>query len=418
MKERIKALVRERLQNRRIILFGVDQTAKEFYQEVKGKLPISHCVSNAAKEWGEKAFLGELDVRPFRKDELEENDYLIVCGSVVFFRNIELQLSKEGLSMYDDFVESHIAEVVFSNKKFALFYGQCILRDIYQRLIQVPAFSKEYKSVFTQTIKHQAVVINRLLYYAKDICDLYIYTPRILDRDSIYALSPEEMPADCKIVSVSNLTASIYWPQINTKLDEYNRWYLHSYNSERSRDFYHTLYRKEDCNINRMVLEGKSTKEIVDTLSAEDYYSEKQVKRGFQYAMKLIQIAEKDVDIKVADFILENFRKQMLYQNFIHPNKCIIYEYIRRLLHTIDISTAEIDELEREAPMHEHQSGDVPIYPSVIKALELEFADDTTKYEVMIGSGMVYMTFREYMEHFAEYTRKTMEISRLFGEQA
>lgn len=416
MKERIKALVKERLQNRRIILFGAGQIAEEFYQEVKGRLPISHCVSNVAKEWGEKAFLEELDVQPFRKDELEENDYLIICGPIAF-RDIELQLSKEGLSMYEDFVESHIAEVVFNNKKFALFYGQCILRDIYQRLMQVPAFSKEYKSVFTQTIKHQAVVTNRLLYYAKDICDLYVYTPKILDIDSIYSLSPEEMPADCKIVSVSNLTSSLYWPQINTKIDEYNDWYLYSYNSERTMDFFHTLYRKEDCNINRMVLEGKSTKEIVDTLSSEDYYSDKQVKRSFQYAMKLIQIAEKDVDIKIADFILENFRKQMLYQNFIHPNKCVIYEYIRRLLHAIDISTAEVDELEQEAPVHEHQSGDVPIYPSVIKALELEFVDNATKYEIMVGNGMVYMTFREYMEHFAEYTRKTMEISKLFGEQ-
>lgn len=416
MKEKIKALVRERLKTRRIILFGAGEIAEKFYQEVKGRLPISHCVSNIKKEWGKNAFLGELDVRPFRKEELQSKDYLIVCGPIAF-RDIELQLSKEGLSMYEDFVESHIAEAVFNNKKIALFYGQCILRDIYQSIIQVPSFLHEYMAVFTQTSKGQAVVINRLLYYAKDLCDLYVYTPKVLDLDSIYSLSPKEMPADCKIISVSNLVVYLYWPQITRTLTQYNQWYLHSYNAERDMDFYHTLYRRGDLNINRMILEGRSDAEIVELLSSEDFYSEKEVKRNLQYSFKLIEIAERDVDIKILDYIHANYRSKMLYQNFAHPRKCVIFEYARRILKEVGIATEELNALEQNSPEHIHQGGDVPVYPSVIKYLGLEFADRNTKYEIMVGNGITHMTFAEYTAHFAEYTRKTIEIMRMFGEQ-
>lgn len=413
MKNKIKCLVRERLSSRRIILFGAGVIAEEFYEQYGAALNISHCVSNLQKEWGEAAFMGKLDVRKYVGAEIGENDYIIVCGPLAF-RHIELQLNAGNMRMYEDYVESHIAGAVMEDKKIALFYGQCILRDIYQCLMQVPAFNEEYVSVFTQTAKNQAIVINRLLYYMKDISDLYVYTPKVLDLDSIYSLSPEELPPDCQVVSVSNLEVSLYWPQIDTKLDRINDWYLHPYHSERSLDFYHTSYRHEDCNIIRMIQEGKTVREVVDILSSEDFYTEKEVLRNRKISLKLVDIAEINVDIKILDFIRDNHQKEMLYQNFIHPNKAIIWEYVSRLLSKIGVSTYEVEKLKEDSPTHIHQGGDVPIYPSVARHLKLEFIREDTQYEIMTGNGIEYMDFREYTEHFAEYTRKVMEIFRMW----
>lgn len=409
MKNKIKSLVRQRLADRRIILFGAGVIAEEFYEQYGDSLNISHCVSNLQKEWGEAAFLGKLDVRKYVRSEIEENDYVIVCGPIAF-RSIELQLNADNMRMYEDFVESHIAGAVMENKKIALFYGQCILRDIYECLIQVSAFNEEYVSVFTQTAKNQATVLNRLLYYMKDISDLYVYTPKVLDLDSIYSLSREDLPADCRVVSVSNLVVFLYWPQIDIKLDHFNDWYLHPYNSKRNLDFYHTLYRHEDCNIIRMIQSGKTVSEVVDVLSSEDFYSEKEVLRHRNVSLKLVSVAENNVDVKILDFIKDNHQKEMLYQNFAHPNKAIIWEYVSRLLSTIGVSAHEVEELKKDSPEHIHQGGDVPIYPSVAKHLHLEFIREDTQYEIMTGNGSVYMNFREYMTHFAEYTKKVMEI--------
>ena len=240
-KEQIKSIIRDKMASKRIILFGAGVVAEEFYEEYKDELNISHCVSNMKSEWGEKALLGEIDVCKYRKEDITQNDYLIVCGPFAF-RTIELQLYADGLKMYENFVESSIAKAVFSGKKIALFYGQCVLRDIYKCIVQVPAFTEEYSSVFTQTNKGQSVVINRLLYHMKDICDLYVYTPKVLDRDSVYSLGKNDFNDECKVISLSNIVVSLYWPEIEMDSSIYNEWYLHPYNSPRDLDFYHTLY--------------------------------------------------------------------------------------------------------------------------------------------------------------------------------
>ena len=412
-KEEIKALVLRNLSQKRIVLFGAGKVAENFYNLYRDKLNISHCVSNIAKEWGQNKFLDQLDVRQYKREEIQKNDYIIVCGPIAF-RNIEIQLLRDGLEMYTHFVESNIADAIFQEKKIALFYGTCVLRDIYLCTIQVQSFCDIYASIFTQAPKDQPAIMNRVLYYAKDICDIYVYTPKILDRDSVYELAREELPDDCKVISLSNLVVSLYWPQINAKLAEYNPDYLYSYNSRRNLNFFHTLYRREDTNIHKMLLEKKSTKDIVKALSDEDFYSEKEVRRNQKVVFKLIEIAEKGVNITILDYIKENYQNQMIYQNFIHPNKCIVWEYVRRFLNMIDIDTDEVSMLEKKSPEHIHQSGDVPVYPCVIKHMQLSWAEEKKKYEILTGDGIRFMTFEEYIEHFVEYERKVMEIMQLY----
>lgn len=413
MKEQIKSLVKEKLSEKRIVLFGAGEIAEEFYQNYKDSLNISHCISNIRREWGEKTFLGVLDVKMFNKNEIGDKDYIVVCAPVGF-NAIELQLRNEGFCVYENFVESQIASAILQNKKIALFYGRCVLRDIYKCLIQIPSFNEEYAPVWTRAARHQATVSNRILYYTKELCDLYVHTPKFIDHDSIYFLAPEELPEGCRSISVSNLVMFLYWPQINIKLDEYNACYLHPYNAKRDGDFYHSLYRHEDCNINRMIMEGKTTKEIVKCLSDEEYYSEKQVKKNKNFALKLIDIAEKNVDVTIADYLQENYQEIELYQNFSHPNKCVVWEYIRRLLSELGLPVDEVSKVEKEAPEHTHQGGDVPIYPSVAKHMGLKFINEGEKHEIMTGKGIVYMTFAEYVEHYAEYTKKAMDIFRMW----
>lgn len=412
-KEQIKSIIRDKMASKRIILFGAGVVAEEFYEEYKDELNISHCVSNMKSEWGEKALLGEIDVCKYRKEDITQNDYLIVCGPFAF-RTIELQLYADGLKMYENFVESSIAKAVFSGKKIALFYGQCVLRDIYKCIVQVPAFTEEYSSVFTQTNKGQSVVINRLLYHMKDICDLYVYTPKVLDRDSVYSLGKNDFNDECKVISLSNIVVSLYWPEIEMDSSIYNEWYLHPYNSPRDLDFYHTLYRRADLNINKMILNGDSTKKILEILSDDNFYSEKEVTRNARIALRSVDIAERKIDITIGDYIKENYAKKMLYQNLVHATKYIIWEYVRRLLAKLEISREEVLILEQQSPMHIHEGGDVPIYPSVVKSLKLEFVNESYRYEVITGRGIQYMTFREYMEHYIEYTRKAMKIKTMW----
>ncbi|MBE5884352.1 MAG: hypothetical protein E7291_08075 [Lachnospiraceae bacterium] len=412
-KEEIKALVREKLSAKRIILFGAGVVAEEFYKEHKDKLNISHCVSNLEKEWGEAAFLGELDVRRYCKEDLQENDYIVVCGPKVF-GGIELQLAKDGLEMYADFVESGIAKVIFSGKKIAFFYGRCGIRDLRLSLITVPAFVEEYASIYKMAKSEDVLVKDRRTNYLVNLCDLYVYAPMMHERTKSLFIKPEDLPADCRIISVSSLVMPIYWPQIETRVDVYNEYYMHPYMIKKDLNFSHTHYLRADLNINKMVLEGKTTGQIVEALSSADYYSTQFLHRSLRVALRMLDVPEMDVDVKIADYIRENYTKVKLHQNFLHPNKSVIWEYVRRFLKVINVSVEEVDRLESEAPLHIHQGGDVPIYPCVAKYLGLEFVDENTKYEILTGNGVVQMDFRESIEHFAEYTRKAMTIMQMW----
>lgn len=416
-KNKTKELVRNRMNNKKIVLFGAGVVAVEFYNKHKNLLNITRVVSNFSKECGPMAFLNELDIVQFDKNQIADDEYMIVCGPIAF-RTIELQLENCGFTMYEDYIESSIAEAIFSGKKIALFYGQCILRDVHKCIVGVNAFNEKYASIFTQTTTGQTKIANRLLYYAKDLCDAYVYTPKILDLDSIYSLQPHELPKDCQIVSVSNLLCSVYWPEIIPKLDRYNPYYLYSYNVNRHGEdiLGHTIYRREDSNINKLVKKGMPTKEIVKKLSDEDFYSEKTVRKNFELGMKLIRVAENNVDITIADYIEENYAKLPLYQNFIHPSKYVIYEYVKKIVEELGADTSEIPALLEASPKHIHQGGDVPIYPSIVRNLNLEFVDVDSEYEVMIGNGIAKMNFEEYIEHFAEYTRMSMNIINIIRE--
>ena len=411
MKEEIKRLVRKNLAEKRIILFGAGEVAQIFYTNNRDKLNISHCVSNLSDEWGSKKFMQELDVKEFKSEEIKKDDYLIVCGPFAF-RRLEIQLINCGFCMFEHFVESSIAECILSNKKIALFRGSCILRDVYECIVKAKAFSEEYTAIFATDNYVTSKYDNRVLYYASKICDCYIYSYRILRQDKVYLFDDEDLPSDCQKISISNITFPGYWPQADPEIRNSNKYLIHPYNAKRDLVFYHTLYRMEDVNLNKMIEEGKSEDEIYNLVSADDYYEEKAVRRNLKVSFKSLQIAEQFADIKVYDFIKNNYDKRLVFQNFSHMHKCVIWTYVRRLLERMGIEYSECELLEEQSPEYIHHGGDIPIYPGVAKLLGLDWINELTQYEIMTYHGVEKMTFEQYIRHYVAYTEKVREIMK------
>lgn len=412
-KEQIKVNTRKSILNKNIILFGAGEVAEEFYYKNKDLLKISHCVSNIRKQWGECNFLGVLDIREFRADQIGKDDYLIVCGPYAF-RQIEIQLLNCGLQMFEDFVESSIAECLLKNKKIVLFRGSCILRDIYESVLTAHTFNEQYAAIYATDNYVTSKFDNRVLYYASKICDYYVYSYRILRQDKVYLLTDEELPSDCFKISMSNITFPGYWPQADPEIRNSNKYLIHPYNMKRDLVFYHTMYRMEDININRYIEEGKGFEEIFQLLSRRDYYDPKMVRKNLRVAFKSLQIAEQFADIGVIDFLKENYQKKMLFQNFSHMHKCVIWTYVRRLFEKLHLSVDECDQLEEKSPNYIHHGGDIPIYPSVAESLELEWYDKNMKYEIMTYTGTKEMTFEQYVAHYVEYTQKARKIIEMW----
>lgn len=408
-KSEILKTVKECLQTKKIIIFGAGKIAEDFYLEYRDRLVFDCCISNVSKEWGEKALCGELDIKPYDSNGFDDDKYIVVCGEYAF-KTVSHQMTADGLEMFKDFNDYQIVKAVIAGKKIVLFRGSCVLRDAYESLKTVPIFNKRYAGVFVQDKQASTKYENPLLKYTAHICEFYIHSFRIMSTAPIYMLQKEELADGCKIISVSNQTFSGYWPQADPDITHRNPYWIHTYNSKRDRFFYHNMFLYPDVVINSMIESGETKEDIIAKISADDFFDEKSIGRTIRRAVKAMQIADRGADVKMSDYIMDNYQKKRVYQNFEHMDKCIIWEYVRRILEKMGLDVKETYSLEEKAPRYNHNGSDIPIYPCVIKHLGLDWLGTDEKYELVFYDKVLKLTFKEYVEKYIDYVSVTKEI--------
>lgn len=405
MKARLRQKILDYLQKREIVIFGAGIMAHEFYERYKNKLNFAFCVTNDSREWGKKRFCGELDVRQYSVQALKGKYYIVLCAYLAF-DSIASQMECDGYDMFHDFVDYKAAEAVLDGKKLAFFYGTCILRDAYHLLERVPAFVEQYVSVFMQASPEEKETMAefRRFYYGKALCDTYVYARKLIHDN----MQKKDLPSDCSMIGVSNVIFSGYWPQLHNM--RYNENWLFDVMAPFDNNFWHLMYTREDANITTLVKEGKTPEEIYKILSADDYYSEKDMNKHLRICFKTIEMAEQGVDVKVGDFIRSQYKKKQIYQDYTHPKKSVLWEYAKQILEHLDVYDEHLENIMEESPEYIHRSSDMPIYPSVAKILDLPWVDANIRYEVITCKGIQLMTFKEYVLHYAEYTQAALKL--------
>lgn len=409
-KQRLRAGILGNLRNRKLVLFGAGEVARAFYNRYKEELNFAFCVTNNSSEWGEKRFCQELDIKPYSEQELKGTYYVVLC---IHFRfdEVAVQLECDDYAMFDDFVDYKVAEAILEYKKIVFVYGGCVIRDIHGLLKKVPAFKEQYGSIFIQSRTDETIFDIRRLYYGKQVCDVYLYAQKLINLSEAYNMQREDLPSDCKMIGISNLTFHGYWPQQQQDLKYSDDW-IFEVTAPFDNYFWHLMYTREDLNIKRLVEEGKSPEEIYDIVSAEDFYSEKQVKKHLRLCLKTLEMVEQGIEVKAGDFIKANYRKEKLYQDFIHLKKPVLWEYAKQTLQYLGVEDPDLDEIIENSPEYLHQASDVPIYPSVAKHLGLEWVQEDTIYEILTCRGVRFMTFREYVIHYARYLQASLELQK------
>lgn len=396
---------------KKIVIFGAGEVAENFYKKNKDNYSIIRCVSNYQRECGEKALLGELDIVPYSKSDIKDDEYIVICGEYSF-KTLTIQLDADGLRMFDDYLEYQLADAIYSRKKLALFRGSCILRDVYECMIKVPSFVQEYACVFVQDKQATTKFENPLLKYCAKICDCYIYSHRIMSVDPIFRIQKNELSEECIMISVTNQSFSGYWPQADPDITHRNPYWIHSYNIKRDRFFYHNMFLYCDLAINAFIDQDKSSKEIIKEVSSLDFYSMKDIERNVRRAVKSMRIADQGADVCMSDYIEDTYKQKRVFQNFEHMDKCVVWEYVRRVLKKLEIDIKECDYLEEISPRYVHHGCDIPIYPSVIEGLELDWMPNDNVYEIIKYDGIHYMTFEEYIEDYIKFMQLSKKVTQ------
>ncbi len=249
--------------------------------------------------------------------------------------------------------------------KFAV-YANCQGSGIAKTLLENKEFSEKYEFCTVKPIQNlKQAHYNSVVSIIKEV-DLFIYQPIQETKNRPAILSSGHMIKQLKpganIISVPSLYFDGYFP------------HLQSLNQISS-----VLNKVHDYFIAYAYAKGKTQQETLEILQSETLYPKRVSENLFQRSLKNLNQREQqeNINIKVSNFIEENYRNEKLFFQFNHPSRVLLKFVATSILKQLGIEDCAIpDEGE------EHLNAiSTPVYLSSYKNLELGFKEDHRTYK-------------------------------------
>lgn len=166
---------------------------------------------------------------------------------------------------------------------------------------------------------------------------------------------------NCILITISNITSRLYYPQY-AKTKNVNSFSLLG----------KKLFTYHDANINNFLSQGVVVDEIKRRLNAIDFYDKVFMDAHCQEQLIDFQQREADCDIKMYDFIKENYSKRRCFHAFNHPCQFVIQELSKRVLTYLNMNhdMLEEDSLDALSKMFYQEQ---PIYPCVLSYFNFNY---------------------------------------------
>lgn len=405
--EDIKNLIKTKLETSDIILFGTNTLAKEFYMNYKDVYHIKSCVTSKKVHPVYLDENKEMPVITWEEYDKKAADYLVICeGPYVFIEN---QILTDASKIFEEYVDIDIVRAVLTQRKIVIMAGACQTVVAYDFLSELKGFKKEYMLYKFSTHMWRSKWSVRIISYVKNVCDVYICMRHELDNPKFF--KPEELPENCKIITLPSALLRLYWPQMGRNW----KGALNPYFKKDTENLFHGPFEYGDENINRMIEEGKNVDEIIECLAREDFYSKTEVEQHVKTMFRMLEYEENECDIKIGNYIRDNYKEKMLYRDMAHMHTCLVCNLVREILRYLHIDTDELDEMERldnNETIQEYQvhCTEVPVYPSVAVHMGLKWWNKDMVYDVKFYNGLKKMTFEEYIRSYYSVCSKTKQL--------
>ncbi|ERT04243.1 nucleotide-diphospho-sugar transferase family protein [Lyngbya aestuarii BL J] len=286
----------------------------------------------------------------------------------------------------------------------SLMYTNCQRGLIFEFLKLSNEFMKEFK-VELDKVPHNHTAIKEGIKISDNIlkdAKLFIYQP--LD-DKYGELSTNSilsrLPSECICISLPRLYFKGYWPQ-------------HGANpySKITGDI-QSLFSYGDTNLNQMIEEGVPKEEIIQRINKLDFYNHEDLIDNLEYTLNEISKREEYTDVKISEFIRQNYKNYRLFHTINHPTDMVGREVANQILQILNMPKLS----ENVLPFHKEVLGglQVPIYPSVREKLGLNFITPNEVYSLK-GLGRK-LTFSEYAELYIDQDQKYRKSELLFKSQ-
>ncbi|MCR4673513.1 MAG: hypothetical protein K5675_00760 [Lachnospiraceae bacterium] len=398
---------KQHLKKADIILFGAGEYARQFYREYSDTYRIAGCITNNPNEMvffvDGKEICGVSRVEDLIKNK-KESQY-IVCASS-YASEMGNQLWLLGLVPGKDFCSLDMFRLIVSEKKIALSYGVCYMRAIHYCLKESESFSRDYEIFYGLSYMTRSAKEDAFLKFLVSICDMLLYN---------VTLSPDErrkheellgyLPHGAVKIGIPVLTMSAYYPQSGS-IGQVDNPY-----SVISKKTWWGPFTAADHNINKMIEKGISTDEILGIVCSENFYDAKWLNENYQKDLSAMVFAESMADIKISDYVRDQKGKRRLSIDAIHISNDVICELSKRILKYLGYhDDFDVDLVKARQLIN---TSEVPLYPSVIKGLELKIYEGVPLYRLFTFKDFDPVTFEEYVRLYCDYCRSMMRYLKL-----
>lgn len=364
------------MNRKKIVLFGAGKMAEKFVYQHFDEVNI-HCLWDNQK------------TGKFLDYQIEKprycNDCFIIVTSASYLE-IRRQLICMGYNEFLDFMPASIFK-----KKIVVAYGNCHMNAIKLYLECQKGFSLEYGFYpfpMIQELKATNMEYKEILRN----CDLIFH--QSIQKDNVYGecYSSEKILQNvkktCRVISVPNLYGlpKYLFPQ----LEIHRRWQQGSFCP-----FF------IDKNVVTWLKNGTSEEMIKKYILDGGVYAKDEILTMWDdFKLKIIK-REEDWDIKISDYIFENYKKERMFCDINHITSRTARKIALRILKYLGFK----GEIFLELPMMDDM--ETIIYKDVREALCLDFEDHTLrKYSFgSVSLNSYEMGLEEYISQLCQFTR-------------
>lgn len=338
-----------------ILYGGATWEAEKFYFQIPWRDEILYFASNSAGgEFHGHRILALQDIPHWQ-------DYMIlVATNWPAYGGIKHEFEQQGLIEFQDFC---YAEAY--HKKIAMIHGNCYAAAYEEFLLRSQCFTEEYfiyrvPMIFVNEAKRYE---DRLL----EAIDLLIYQDVKKDNPFGFYLSDEyilpKLKPGCKRLLVPNLTpfADMLFPRFLS--------------TESPKKKYTNCVQDGLYNGDKLIddgfLAGKSLAQIKVDFENENILTPEECRSVQEHLQeRLARLKEREAawDVKISDYIEENYKTSKMFVDFLHPSYELTQELCRRVGEALGLADAREIQVDMDYEMVE-----MFVLPAVKKALGLTF---------------------------------------------
>lgn len=250
-------------------------------------------------------------------------------------------------------------------KSIAIIIGNCQTEYIRKYMCQSKEFIEDYIFINIPMIhmissKDESILReNRYIFERCDLCITQIISD---DNEFSHFLSTSHVKRllgnNTQIVKLPVLYFDIYFPQT-----------IHQRKPlETLKKVGILSFPYGDCILDELSLRH-SPEEIVEIVKFDNLFSRRFLKRFFEERIEKLREKESVCDIKILDYILANYKKELLFYSKNHPCNKLIVEFVKRILNYLGY----MDFNAKPTLYKEMDLWQEIIYPSVAKEYGLQF---------------------------------------------